>query len=117
MKSNFEDVIKMLDAAFESNTRTNKKLDCIGCGFCCSIDLCKPGKFYFFKKELEKVKSGPILTIAHQSAPCPALEWSEEDGRYLCSLIDEFSEDEKKNGLKLGRGCGRPDSPWRAHMN
>ena len=71
----------------------------------------------FFRKELEKVKSGPILTISHQKGPCPALEWSEEDGRYWCSLIDEFSEDEKKNGLKLGRGCGRPDSPWRQHMN
>ena len=81
------------------------KLECVRCGFCCSIDICKPGKYYFlFKKGIQA------------KAPCPALVWNEKDGRTSCSIIEEFTEDEKKHGLKLGRGCGRPDSPWREQM-
>jgi len=46
---------------------------CNGCGICCSLDTCPPGRLRFWQKQ----------------GPCPALSWSTDDRRYYCGLLSE----------------------------
>ncbi len=44
---------------------------CNGCGVCCALETCPVARLRF-------------LRIA---GPCPALEWSDADARYVCGLL------------------------------
>ena len=44
---------------------------CNGCGVCCALETCPAGRIRFWQKQ----------------CPCPALEWSAPENRYLCGLL------------------------------
>ena len=44
---------------------------CNGCGVCCALETCPAARLRFLQK----------------AGPCPALEWSDAAGRYLCGLL------------------------------
>ncbi len=44
---------------------------CNGCGVCCALETCPLAMLRFLKR----------------CGPCPALEWSAEEGRYACGLL------------------------------
>ncbi|UCV29203.1 hypothetical protein [Ferribacterium limneticum] len=44
---------------------------CNGCGVCCALETCPAARLRFLQSK----------------GPCPALEWSGEQSRYLCGLL------------------------------
>ena len=44
---------------------------CNGCGVCCVLETCPLA----------------MLRFRRRSGPCPALEWSDGDARYVCGLL------------------------------
>ena len=44
---------------------------CNGCGVCCALETCPAARLRFLRIK----------------GPCPALEWSSEESRYLCGLL------------------------------
>jgi len=44
---------------------------CNGCGVCCALETCPAARLRFLQSQ----------------GPCPALEWSAEQSRYLCGLL------------------------------
>ncbi|MGE4468533.1 MAG: hypothetical protein AB7D47_00195 [Desulfovibrio sp.] len=69
----------------------------MGCGWCCLHDQC----------DLSHRLHGYCRR-------CPDLFWSEEQGRYLCALVDDPEHGaEARRALFLGRGCCNPRSGWR----
>ena len=44
---------------------------CNGCGVCCALETCPLAMLRFLKRR----------------GPCPALEWSANDVRYVCGLL------------------------------
>lgn len=44
---------------------------CNGCGVCCALETCPAARLRFRQKR----------------GPCPALEWSDLQGRYHCGLL------------------------------
>jgi len=44
---------------------------CNGCGVCCALETCPAARVRFLQS----------------AGPCPALEWSDEQSRYLCGLL------------------------------
>lgn len=44
---------------------------CNGCGVCCALETCPAARLRFMQA----------------TGPCPALEWSDEAGRYHCGLL------------------------------
>lgn len=45
---------------------------CNGCGVCCVLETCPLAMLRFLKRR----------------GPCPALEWSAEEARYACGLLN-----------------------------
>lgn len=45
---------------------------CNGCGVCCALETCPLALLRFLKRR----------------GPCPALEWSAEETRYTCGLLN-----------------------------
>jgi len=44
---------------------------CNGCGVCCALETCPAGRLRFLQA----------------TGPCPALEWSDSEARYLCGML------------------------------
>ena len=59
---------------------------CNGCGYCCSSGVCSVGRRKYNTWQ----------------APCPGLEWDEEEKRYWCQAIKEI-ERERPGDLTLHR--------------
>jgi len=92
-----------------------KKIKCVGCGWCCHVGVCYPGTYYHLKQQGFEVRfKNPF--IKRLQAPCPYLEWSEEDQRYWCSIIDELTDEDKIGGLHLNQGCNHPYNEWRTKI-
>jgi len=92
--------------------RLLKKFVCVGCGWCCHIGDCWPGSKYYYKQKGMDIDT----RFRRIEPPCPYVVWSEEDGRYWCSIFDEFDEIELKEGLYYGLGCNDPLNAWRKEM-
>lgn len=45
---------------------------CNGCGVCCALETCPAARLRFLRA----------------GGPCPALEWSRPEQRYLCGLLN-----------------------------
>lgn len=50
--------------------KKSRNIDCIGCGYCCSVAICIPGQRAY-------------NAVKH---PCPGLVWDEEKHRHFCKL-------------------------------
>jgi hypothetical protein len=44
---------------------------CNGCGVCCALETCPAARLRFLQRK----------------GPCPALEWSDKEIRYICGLL------------------------------
>jgi len=73
------------------------RIPCIGCGFCCSQEMCRTGG----------------LIYGHYTNPCPAL--IRKGTRYCCSLY--LSDPLRyEHFLEIGAGCCLPSNPWRREV-
>ena len=70
---------------------------CVGCGYCCLKAPCSISVGLFGKDK------------------CPALNWSEKKGRYICLLVIDpsYKGDAYKKDLAIGEGCSSSLNTWR----
>lgn len=72
-------------------------LPCIGCGWCCLDNPCDYShRLYGYAKR------------------CPALVFDQDEGRYLCTLMnDPVHAEEVRRANFEGQGCCNPLGQWR----
>ena len=66
---------------------------CNGCGVCCSAELCPLA----------------IIRYLRVAGPCPALQWQDENNRYMCGMLANASQPLMQRWLRrmiaAGDGC------------